>query len=137
MYSPLRNNKLIAVSCSLAVAGAMACAVAMIDASMPNGSLVGFLAGMALLGLVVTGVVIGYAWLCDQCEKYFSRRLDQFRHGRPNGGQAVSPGAAVSPRPTEPQVVGDIPTPDAPPLRSSRVRRTSAPRGLVSPKRYL
>ena len=66
MYSPLRNNRLIAVSCSLAVAGVMACAVATIDASMPKGSLVGFLAGMALLGLVVTGDVIGYAWLCDQ-----------------------------------------------------------------------
>jgi len=74
MHSPLRNNKLIAVSCSLAAAGVLACAVAIIDAFMPKGSLVGFLTGMALLALVVTAVVIGYTWVCDKCERYIHGR---------------------------------------------------------------
>jgi hypothetical protein len=65
---------LIAVSCALASAGVLACAVAILDVVMPRGSLLGFLAGMALLGLVVTGVVIGYTWVCDKCERYIHGR---------------------------------------------------------------
>jgi ABC-type Fe3+ transport system permease subunit len=75
MKSHLWNSKLIAVSCALAAAGILACAVAIIDVVMPRGSLVGFLAGMALLGLVVTAVVIGYTWVCDKCERWFERRF--------------------------------------------------------------
>ena len=75
MKLPFWNHKLIAVSCALAAAGILACAVTMIDVVMPQGSLVGFLVGMALLGLAVTGVVIGYAWVCDACESYFKRRF--------------------------------------------------------------
>ena len=70
-------NKLIAVSAALAAAGVLTCAVAIRDAFMPKGSLAAFLASMALLGLAVTGVVIGYTWVCDKCESYFNGRLDR------------------------------------------------------------
>jgi hypothetical protein len=75
MYSHFRNNKLIAASCALAAAGMLACAVAILDVFMPKGSLAGFLVGMALLALAVTGVVIGYIWVCEKCERYFKRRF--------------------------------------------------------------
>jgi hypothetical protein len=75
MYSRPRNNKLIAVSCALAAAGILACAVAILDVLMPRGSLAGFLTGMALLTLLVTGVATGYIWVCEKCESYFKRRF--------------------------------------------------------------
>ena len=75
-----------------------------------------FSRGWLLLGLVVTGVVIGYTWVCDKCESYFNGRLDRLlSRSKPNRSDAVNPRAAVSPRPTEPRVVGDArSTPDAP-----------------------
>jgi hypothetical protein len=66
---------LIGVSSALAAAGILACAVAILDVFTPRGSLAGFLTGMAFLGLVVTGVVIGCTWVCDKCERYFKRRF--------------------------------------------------------------
>ena len=75
-------NKLIAVSSALAAAGVLTCAVALLDVFMPKESLAAFLASMALLGLVVTGVLIGYTWACDKCESYFNGRLDRLlEHG--------------------------------------------------------
>jgi hypothetical protein len=44
---------------------------------MPKVSLAAFLASMALLGLAVAGVLIGYTWACDRCESYFNGRLDR------------------------------------------------------------
>ena len=74
-----------------------------------------FLTRMALLGLAVTGAVIGYTWVCDKCESYFNGRLDRLlSRSKPKRSDAVNPEAAVSQRPTEPRVVGDArPTPDA------------------------
>src|SRR5271165_2448592 len=64
-------NKLIAASFALAAAGILTCAAAFLDALMPRGSLVAFLANITLLGLMVTGVMIGYTWACDKCESRF------------------------------------------------------------------
>ena len=69
--------KLITISSALAAAGVLACVAALFDAFMPKGSLTAFLAGIALLGLLVTGVLIGYTWACDKCESYFNGRLDR------------------------------------------------------------
>jgi hypothetical protein len=97
----------------MAAAGILACAAALGDVFMPRGSLAGFLTGMVLLGLAVAGVVIGYTWLCDKCESYFNGRLDRLLDRRKlNRNDAANPGAAVSPRPTGPNVVRDTrPTP--------------------------
>ena len=79
-------NKSIAVSAALAAAGVLACAAASLNAVMPRGSLVAFLASTALLGLVVTGVAIGYAWICEKSEGYFEGRLDRLLSaGKPDG----------------------------------------------------
>lgn len=109
------RNKLTAVSFAMAAAGILTCAAALLDVFIPSGSFVGFLAKMALLGLAVTGVVIGYTWVCDKCENYFIGRRDRFLNGsEPSRNEAVRPRAAVSPRPTEPRVAGDArSTPDA------------------------
>ena len=128
-------NKLIAVSLALAVAGVLMCAVALLDVFIPRGSLVGFLARMALLAIIVTGVVIGYTWACDKCESYFSGRLDRLlSRSKPNRSDAANLGAAVSPRPTEPRAVGDARSaPDAPQLFSCG-RYVPTLRGSVSPR---
>ncbi len=70
-------NKSIAVSSALAAAGVLTCAAALLEAFMPKGSLAAFLASMALFGMVVTGVVIGYMWVCDRLDNYFHGRLDR------------------------------------------------------------
>jgi len=113
-------NRLIAVSSALAAAGVLACAASLLDVFMPTGSLAGFLTRMALLGLVVTGVVIGYTWVCDKCESHFNGRLDRLlSRSKLNRSDAVNPGPAVSPRPAEPRVVRDARlTHDAPNLFS-------------------
>ncbi len=103
MCSPSWNSKLIAVSCALAAAGVLACAVAILDVFTPKESLAGFLTNMALLALVVTAVVIGYTWVCDRCERYFSGRLDRFRRGGKRQSRALDPydptlGGSVSPK---------------------------------------
>ncbi len=75
-------NKLIAASAALAAAGILTCAAALLNALLPKESFAAFLASMALLGLAVTAVVIGYAWTCDKCESYFHGRLDRLRSVR-------------------------------------------------------
>ena len=128
-------NKLIVVSLGLAVVGVLMCAVALLDVFIPRGSIVGFLASMALLGLIVTGVVIGYTWICDKCESYFSGRLDRLlSKSKPNRNETVNLGAAVSPRPTEPRAGGDArSTPDSPQILSCG-RYVLTLRGSVSPR---
>ncbi len=128
-------NKLIVVSLGLAVAGVLMCAVALLNVFIPRGSLIGFLASMVLLGLMVTGVVIGYTWACDKCESYFRGRLDRLLdRSKPNSKDAVDPGSAGGPRPTEPRAGGDArSTPDSPQLFSCG-RYVLTLRGSVSPR---
>lgn len=93
---PHSRNKLISVSFALAAAGVLTCVAALLDVFVPSGSLVGFLARMALLGLAVIVTVIGYAWACDQCESYVDERIEQLaHHGRSKRSEAASPWAAV------------------------------------------
>ena len=108
-------NKLTAISSALAAAGILACAGALLDAFIPRGSVLGFLTWIVVLGIIVIGTVVGYTWVCDKCESFFSGRLDRLlRRSKLNRSDAMNPGAAVSQRPTEPRVVGDErSTPDA------------------------
>jgi len=125
-------NKLIAVSLGLAVAGVLMCAVALLDVFIPRGSIAGFLVSMALLGLIVTGIVVGYTWACDKCESYFNGRLDRLlSRGKPNRSDAATLGAPVNPRPTEPRAGGDARSiPDSPQLFSCG-RYTPTLRGAI------
>jgi hypothetical protein len=117
-------NKLIAVSFALALAGVLMCAVALLDVFIPRGSVAGFLASMALLGLIVTGVVIGYTWVCEKCESYFNERIDRrLARNKPKRSDEGNPGSSASPRPAERRVIGGIrSTPGArqPPLLCER-----------------
>jgi hypothetical protein len=128
-------NKLIVVSLGLAVVGVLMCAVALLDVFIPRGSIVAFLASMAILGLIVAGVVIGYTWACDKCEAYFNGRLDRLlSRGKPNRGDAEDIGVPVSRRPTEPRAGGDArSTRDSPQLLSCG-RYALTLRGSVSPR---
>lgn len=103
------SNQIIAVSAALGAAGLLACVAALFDVFLPKGSFVGLLAGMFLLGFVVTGVMIGYTWACDKCENVFHGWLSRIRGGeKPHCGSAVKFNAAVSLRPTEPLVAFDV-----------------------------
>ena len=131
----LSHNKLIAVSFALAAAGILACAGALLDTFIPRGSVLGFLAWLAVMGSVVIGTVVGYTWICDKCESYFLGRFDRLLNGsKSNRDEVVNPRAAVSQRPTEPSVVCDVrPTPISPqPL--SRNRYVPTLRGADSRK---
>ena len=127
-------NKLIVVSLGMAVVGVLMCAVALLDVFIPRGAIVGFLASMALLGLIVTGVVVGYTWACDKCESYFSGRLDRVLSKRKQKrSDRANLGAASSPRPAEPRAGGDArSTRDATQLFSCG-RCVLTLRGSVSP----
>jgi hypothetical protein len=129
-------NKLIAISSALAAAGILACAGALLDAFIPRGSVLGFLTWMVMLGIIVIGTVVGYTWVCDKCESYFSGRLDRLlRRSKLKRSDAGNPGAAVSPRLTEPRAVGDArSTPDAPQPPITCGRYVSTLRGSVLPK---
>ena len=128
-------NKLIIVSFALAAGGILACAGALLDVFVPSGSFVGFLIKMVVLGFAVTGTMIGYAWLCDKCESYFSGRLDRLLgRSKPNRRDAENLGAAVSPRPTEPKVVGDARPTNYASRPLPRDRYILTLRGSASPK---
>ena len=75
MYSPSRNN-LIATGFALAGAGVVACAGALLDAFVPRSSVLGFLTWLAVMGSVVIGTIIGYAWACDRCESHINERIE-------------------------------------------------------------
>ena len=109
-------NKLIAVSFALALAGVLMCAVALLDVFIPRGSVAGFVASMALLALIVTGVVIGYTWVCEKCESYFIERIDRRLGGsKLKRSDEGNPGSSASPRPAAPRVIGGVrSTPGAP-----------------------
>ena len=109
-------NKLIAVSFALALAGVLMCAIALLDVFIPRGSLAGFLASMGLLAIVVTGVVVGYTWVCDKCESYFNERIDRrLARRKLEHSDERNLGSSVGPRPAAPRVIGDArSTPGAP-----------------------
>jgi hypothetical protein len=123
---------LIAISSALAAAGILACAGALLDAFIPRGSVFGFLTWMVALGIIVIGTVVGYTWVCDKCEGYFNGRLDRLlSRSKLKRSDERTPGAAVSPRPTEPRVVGDARSTSDTPQLFSCGRYTPTLRGAV------
>ena len=77
-------NRLIAGSAALAAAGVVTCAAAIVDAFMPKGSPGAFFASTTLLGLAVTGVMIGYAWVCDDHESHAPGEVSLPSAGKPS-----------------------------------------------------
>jgi len=70
-------NKTIVVSLSLAAAGVITCIAALLESVAPKESVMSFLAVKCALGVVIIAVMVGFAWICDKCEDYFSRRIDR------------------------------------------------------------
>jgi hypothetical protein len=93
-------KRLLVLSFTLAAAGILACAAAVIDVLLPQASVPAFLGSMVFLGGAVIGTMAAFVWLCDRCEDYFAEYLDRLldRSGRvPPPGAAKSVGIA-SPR---------------------------------------
>ena len=126
-------NRLITVSSALAVAGILTCVAALLDVTMPHGSLAAFLASMVFLGLAVTGVMIGFTWACDKCEGYVDGRLDRILgFGAPDRKVDANP-RAVAARP-ELKVISDrVTAPGELQFPASRDRHAPTFRGPVSP----
>jgi hypothetical protein len=91
-------NKMLVVSLSLAGAGVLACAAALFDTLVPKGSVLGFLGGMAALGIVVTAVVVGFVWVCDKCEAYLSDYTDRLLSMRQQGPRPLAKKSKQPPR---------------------------------------
>jgi hypothetical protein len=53
------------------------CVAALLSLLVPQGSILGFLAELAGLGVAITFVVVGYVWICEKCEDYLSGHLDR------------------------------------------------------------
>jgi len=70
-------NKTIVVSLSLAAAGIITCIAALLESVAPKESVVSFLAVKCALGVVIIAVMVGFAWICDKCEDYFSGRIER------------------------------------------------------------
>jgi hypothetical protein len=76
------RDKMLVVSLCLAGAGVLACIGALFDGLVSGGSIMAFLAATVPLGLVIVGVLIGFAWACDKCETYLRRRADRLAQKR-------------------------------------------------------
>jgi hypothetical protein len=61
----------------LMAAGMLTCAVAVIDAVAPRGSLAAVLAMTALVGLACWGVLAGLTRACETCDKYLTWHTDR------------------------------------------------------------
>lgn len=127
-------NKLIALSSALAAGGVLTCAAVLLDVLVPRMSLVGFLTRMLLLGFVVTGIVIGYAWVCDKCESCFNEtRSDRPpNNSKPDRDGAADPGAPASSPATGPKAARGTRRPPGAPQLSSRGQHVSMLCGSIS-----
>ena len=70
------RNRVFVVSLALFTGGALACAAAILDAFLPNGSWVVFLTTLGGLGVLVTALVAGFAWACEKWGGSGEARID-------------------------------------------------------------
>ena len=127
-------NKSIAVSSALAAAGVLTCAAAFLDTLVPKESPAAFLASMALLGLAVTGAVIGFTWACDRIESHLDGRLDRLLSTGKAGGNAA-PASIHGKKRLGLKIISDrVTAPNAAKLPVSRGWNMPALRGTDSPK---
>ncbi len=68
MGAPFKN-RMLTVSVALAASGIMTCGVALSDIFLPRGSAVLVLASIPLLGGIVLGVLIAFAWTCEWLDR--------------------------------------------------------------------
>ena len=129
--SPQWWKRLIVASSALAAAGILACGFAVLHVLAPIGSMLDFLAGVVLLGLVVVGAMIGYSWLCDKCEDMPETRLDRILAAGKAAGKSRGVESARRPGP---EAVGDRPDArDTPQQFRSRGQSEAPLRGFVPP----
>jgi hypothetical protein len=81
---------MLVVSASLATAGIVVCGAAMIDVFFPKGSVLDFVAGLIVLGMIIAFVLIGFVWVCDKGEDYFSGHTDRLLGGEANDSRAAA-----------------------------------------------
>jgi hypothetical protein len=74
---PQPKNKLLTAGIALGVAGILACTAAMLEVLLPRQSPAAFAGTLVVLGLVVVGLVAGFAWLCERLSDYFNAPIDK------------------------------------------------------------
>jgi hypothetical protein len=80
------KNRLLTAGLALGVAGILACMAAMLEVVVPRQSPAAFAGTLAVLGLVVAGLVAGFAWLCDRLSDCFNPPIDKrLTAGKPRG----------------------------------------------------
>jgi hypothetical protein len=63
-------NRLLVIALALPAAILIAGMAAILDYVFPRGSLLSFLGAMLPMGLVIAGVIVGFVWACDKCERW-------------------------------------------------------------------
>jgi hypothetical protein len=97
----LFKNRLLVTSITLAAAGLLTCAAALLDAILPWVSLAAFLGWLFAAGAAIIAIMVSFAWTCekvDQCSR--SRQRGQDHHaGSPRraatGAWGSRPGTLV------------------------------------------
>ena len=63
------KNRVLIISLALAGSGILTCGLALSDIFLPRGSAMVVLASIPLLGIVVLGVLIIFAWTCELLDR--------------------------------------------------------------------
>jgi hypothetical protein len=63
-------NRLLVIALALPAAILIAGSAAIVDHLFPRGSLLNLLATLLPMGLVIAGVIVGFVWACDKCERW-------------------------------------------------------------------
>ena len=63
------KNRVLIISLALAGSGILTCGLALSDIFLPRGSTMVVLASVPLLGIVVLGVLIIFAWTCELVDR--------------------------------------------------------------------
>ena len=85
------RNRVLIISLALAGSGILTCGLALSDILLPRGSAIVVLASIPLLGAIVLGVMIVFAWTCDLLDQ-----RDCLRVPEPIAGKPATPWQIVS-----------------------------------------
>jgi hypothetical protein len=81
--SAYRKNRVLIISLALAGSGVLTCSLALSDIFLPRGSAIVALASIPLLGTIVLGVLIVFAWSCELLDRRGGLRVPGQAAGKP------------------------------------------------------
>ncbi len=77
------RNRVLIISLALAGSAILTCGLALSDILLPRGSAIVVLGSIPLLGAIVWGVLIVFAWTCELLDRHDCLRVAMRTAGRP------------------------------------------------------